>query len=308
MRTRLLGEDWWACPVRWVEWFLVSNVAFLAVDIFLAHAVNAFGHSAEWIPIGYSVVATVLLLVSMSLGGSSPAFPGERGDGRIHWRRRLARWIGLAVGWGAIIVGVAGVLWHLEGDFFQRQTLKNLVYTAPFAAPLAYTGLGLLLLLNRMVDSRTPEWSRWVLLLAAGGFVGNFALSLADHAQNGFFYPTEWIGVVAGAIAVGFLVASVLYFESRSLLALNLGLMAMQVIVGLLGFVLHGLGNINASGGSLWDRFVFGAPIFAPLLFADLAMLAVLGLWAQARWLETSGERECDPEASQVAGEAADRL
>ena len=31
--------------------------------------------------------------------------------------------------------------------------LKNLVYAAPFAAPLAYTGLGLLVLLGRLVDS-----------------------------------------------------------------------------------------------------------------------------------------------------------
>jgi hypothetical protein len=31
------------------------------------------------------------------------------------------------------------------------------------------------------------------------------------------------------------------------------------------------------------QRFVFGAPAFAPLLFADLAILAALGLWAQSR-------------------------
>ena len=75
----------------------------------------------------------------------------------------------------------------------------------PFAAPLAYTGLGLLLLLDRMVDAADLDWARWVVLLALGGFVGNFVLTLADHAQNGFFHPSEWIGVVAGAVAGGFL-------------------------------------------------------------------------------------------------------
>ena len=79
-----------------------------------------------------------------------------------------------------------------------------------------------MLILDRMVDARSLEWSRWVILLAAGGFVGNFVLSLADHAQNGFFYPSEWIGVVAGAVAVGFLVAAVIVPDSRSLLAMNL--------------------------------------------------------------------------------------
>ena len=64
----------------------------------------------------------------------------------------------MAVGWGSIVVGIAGALLHLDSAFFEEQTLKNLVYTAPFAAPLAYTGLGFLLLLDRMVDSRTPDW------------------------------------------------------------------------------------------------------------------------------------------------------
>ena len=44
-----------------------------------------------------------------------------------------------------------------------------------------------------------------MLLLALGGFVGNFVFSLTDHAQNGFFNPLEWIPVVSSALAVGFL-------------------------------------------------------------------------------------------------------
>src|SRR4029453_11454662 len=99
-----------------------------------------------------------LLLAAMALGGMRPALANE-GQGR----RRLARGLGLAGGGGGIAVGVAGVLPHLESAFFEEQTLKNLVYTAPFAAPLAYTGIGFLLLLNRMVDARTVDWARWVI-------------------------------------------------------------------------------------------------------------------------------------------------
>ena len=137
-----------------------------------------------------------------------------------------------------------------------------------------------------MVDARSLEWSRWVILLAAGGFLGNFVLSLADHAQNGFFYPSEWIGVIAAATAFGFLVAQVAVPDNPALLAMNLALMVVQIVVGLLGFALHARGNLSHQAGSPWDRFVYGAPIFAPLLFADLALLAVLGCWAQFR---TSG-------------------
>ena len=116
-----------------------------------------------------------------------------------------------------------------------------------------------------MVDHRSMEWARWVVLLAAGGFMGNFVLSLADHAQNGFFQPTEWIGVVAGAIGVGFLTAMVVVPESRALLAMNLGLMVIQVGVGLLGSYLHARPTGAGQTGSLWDTFVYGAPDLRPL-------------------------------------------
>ena len=37
--------------------------------------------------------------------------------------------------------------------------------------------------------------------------------------------------------------------------------------------------------GSLWDRLIFGHQSSHPLLFADLAILGILGLWAQYRAL-----------------------
>ena len=267
MHRLLRGDQWWASPRLWVEWFLLANLAFLAVDISLAHAINAFEHQAERIPIYFSVAATFLLLVAMTLGGSEPVQRGAAGSEAIGWRRSLARGIGLAVGWGSIVVGIAGLVWHLRGDFFQEQTIKNLVYTAPFAAPLAYTGLGLLLILDRMVDARSLEWSRWVILLAAGGFLGNFVLSLADHAQNGFFYPSEWIGVIAAAAAFGFLLAQVVVPDNPSLLAMNLALMVIQVVVGVLGFALHARDNLTNQAGSLLGSL--------HLWSADLRPLAV---------------------------------
>ena len=269
---------WWLDPPAWVEMFALSNIAFLAVDVGLAHAVNRFAHPAEYVPVGFSLVAPVVLVATMFLGGLRPPLAGEPSG-----TRRLARGLGLVVGWGSVAVGIAGVLFHLDSAFFEEQTLKNLVYTAPFAAPLAYTGIGLLLLLDRMVDSRTIEWARWVILLAMGGFAGNFVLTLADHAQNGFFRPSEWAGVVASAWAVSSLFAVFVVHDNRQLLGLTLAVMAAQVGVGLLGFFLHVSADLNSTAGPLWDRFLYGAPLFAPLLFADLAMLAALALWGIAR-------------------------
>src|SRR5690625_7429714 len=70
------------------------------------------------------------------------------------------RWVGLTIGWASIAIGIAGLLWHLQSTFFRAATLKNLVYSAPFIAPLAYTGIGLLLLTNRTIHHRTRSWNR----------------------------------------------------------------------------------------------------------------------------------------------------
>lgn len=277
------SHPWWAEPIVLVQLFLVANLGFLAVDIAIAHAINAFAHPAEWIPVGFSIVATPLLILALWLGGLRTG-PGLSGNpsAPAGWRRRIANVLAYAIGWGSVLVGVAGLVFHLRSDFFEDATIKNLVYTAPFAAPLAYTGLGLLLILTRMVEAHSVEWARWVVLLAMGGFLGNFALSLADHAQNGFFHPAEWLSVIAAAAAVGVLLAAAMFPDDGRLIRFGFAVMAAQVLVGTLGFGLHALGNLQRPG-SFIDQFLHGSPVFAPLLFADLAVLGSLGLWSLAR-------------------------
>ena len=253
-------------PAAAAELFAAANFGFLAVDIFVAHSVNAFARWPEWIPFAFSIAAAPLQLLSLLLGGA-----GRRPGG--------ARRLGLSIGAASVAVGVAGLLFHLDSAFFARQTLKNLVYTAPFAAPLAYTGLGLLVLLDRLAED-AREWSRWVLLLALGGFAGNVALSLADHAQNGFFRESEWIAVAAAAFGVGFLAVAVFGRSEARFVKLCGAAMAAEAAVGLLGFVFHLRANLARPGRAIWDRFLYGAPIFAPLLFANLALLAAIGLAA----------------------------
>jgi hypothetical protein len=272
-----------ADPLWLVEIFAIANIAFLAVDILVAHAINAFAEPAEWVPLAFSPLAALALLAAMALGGATPRLPGAEAAGEVGRRQRLARRIGLAVGGACVVVGVAGLVLHLESQFFEQRTLRSLVYTAPFAAPLAYTGLGLLLILDRMVDARTLEWARWVLLLAMGGFLGNFVLSLADHAQNGFFEPAEWVAVVSAAFAVGALLAAAIFPGERPTRRLAWAVLALQAAVGMLGFVLHAWGNLSRPGSDVWAHFLYGAPAFAPLLYADLAALGGLGLWALAR-------------------------
>ena len=251
---------------RWLvlELFVLFNLAFLAVDIYIAHSINCFANPLEWVPFAFSVVATPLLALASVAD-------------RRH-RRRWGRWIGMIIGSGAIIVGIGGMMLHLESQFFELMSIRSLVYTAPFAAPLAYAGLGFLILLNRMVDPDHMEWGRWIVVFGLGGFIGNFILTLCDHAQNGFFIASEWVPVFSSAFAVGFLTLAVVTSPNRSYLNLCLGVLVAQAIVGGIGFVLHLRGILGGVAHDVVENILFGPPVFAPLLFINLAILSGLGI------------------------------
>jgi hypothetical protein len=258
---------WMHDPQLWVEMFVTMNLAILAGDIYIAHSVNHFQKWPEYIPLYFSLCAPVVLGLVIVL--------------RWIWDFEAAwRDVGYLVGWLSILVGLGGVLYHLESRFFLDRTLKSLTYAAPFAAPLAYTGVGFLLLVNRMIAVRTAEWAKWVLLLALGGFFGNLVLTLTDHASNGFFMHTEWIPVVSSAFATSFLLVPLVTPITRRYLDLCMAVMLVQAGVGVLGFWLHVQANLVEPGVSLWDKLVNGAPPMAPLLFPNLVGLAFIGIWA----------------------------
>jgi hypothetical protein len=257
-------ERWWNDPQLWVEAFAIANIGFLTFDIFLAHSVNQFRERAEYIPLLFSASAPLVLLIALYFRKRKP----------IVWKV-----LGQIVGWAAIVVGLTGVILHLESHFFYERTIRSLTYSAPFAAPLAYTGLGFLLVMNRMVDYETAEWAQWVLLMTLGGFIGNFVFSLADHAANGFFRKLEWVPVVASAFAVGFLAIPLLTRVSRAFIDACAAVLVLEAAVGLWGFFLHTSANLAGPSVHGFDNFVYGAPPMAPLLFPNLMVLGVIALW-----------------------------
>jgi hypothetical protein len=143
-------------------------------------------------------------------------------------------------------------------------------------------GLGCLTLMNRMISHQTREWSQWVLFFAAGGFAGNFVLSLADHATNAFFPWTEWIPVVSSALAVGFLFTLLVSEVPPGFYRLCNSVLLLQVLVGALGFVLHFWADLHGPAGRLTENVLNGAPPFAPLLLPNLSLLALIALQAQS--------------------------
>jgi hypothetical protein len=258
------NKPWWNDHQLWVEAFATLNLAFLTLDIYLAHSVNQFRNRAEFIPLVFSAVSPLLLVLALS----------QR-------RRRTWAWrlLGYFVGWVAVLVGLTGVILHLESHFFLERTVRSLTYSAPFAAPLAYTGLGFLLIMNRMVDRDSGEWAQWVLLLTLGGYFGNFIFSLTDHAENGFFNPMEWVPVVASAIAVGFLAVPLILPVSRKFIDLCGVVLLAEAAVGVWGFFLHAIGNLHGPSVHLYENFINGAPPLAPLLFPNLMILGLIAVW-----------------------------
>ncbi len=258
------ANEGWNQPELWVEAFAILNIGFLTFDIYLAHSVNQFRNHAEYIPLFFSATAPLVLVAALT----------QRKRRRILWKI-----LGQVVGWSAIVIGLTGVVLHLQSSFFYERTIRSLTYSAPFAAPLAYAGLGFLLIMNRMVDSESVEWAQWILLFTAGGFVGNFIFSLADHAENGFFFPVEWVPVAASAVAVGFLCVPLLMRVTRMFIDLSAAILVLEAAVGLWGFILHTLANLQGPSVHAFNNFVYGAPPMAPLLFPNLMVLGIIGLW-----------------------------
>jgi hypothetical protein len=258
------SSRWWLEPGFLVEAFCLVNLGFLTLDIYLAHSFNEFRKWPEYIPLYFSIASPIALALGLVLKARAVA---------------LWRVLGYAVGWGAVVMGLAGVVLHLNSLFFYERTLRSLTYSAPFIAPLAYTGLGFLLVMNRMVDWQSREWAEWTLFFSLGGFVGNFGLTLSDHAENGFFYTTEWVGVWGSAIAVGFLVTPLLMRVSKRFIFLCAAILLAETGVGVWGFLLHATANLHGPSTHALKNFTFGAAPFAPLLFPNLALLGFIALW-----------------------------
>jgi hypothetical protein len=181
-------QEWKDAHDLWLEAFILFNFLCLTGDILLAHAANSFRNHWEYLPVWFSPLAAAVLAIGLFL--------------RVRSQRvRLWSLLGTLVAWLSIALGAAGLIFHLDSHFFYERTIRSLTYAAPVVAPLAYMGLGCLLLMNRMVATRSEEWAKWVLFFAMGGFARNFVLSLTDHAINGFFHRSEWIPVVSSALA-----------------------------------------------------------------------------------------------------------
>ncbi len=245
-----------------LDLYILVNLTFLGLDVFIAHSINAFASPAEWIPFYFSLAAALLMTPIMF--SKNPYY---------------RKWCRLSIGGLAIAVGITGMLLHLSSGFFTALTLKSLVYAAPFVAPLAYTGIGMLLITNQIIPDTERHWAEWITFLAGAGWCGNFLLSAIDHAQNGFFVPTEWIPVITSALAVGYLLTHDWKTNQTAASTYGIAIFTLNFFVGITGSLFHLIADLQIPATRQIDRFLYGAPLLAPLLFPNLSLLAILGIW-----------------------------
>src|SRR5262249_47419030 len=152
-RAAVARLRWQGAEHLWLDAFAAFNFLCLTGDIVIAHSENHFRHPAEYIPVWTSPL--IFLIAAVALAGRIRNSAG-----------RASTVLAYLAGWLAIVVGVAGLIYHLDSSFFAERTLKSLTYAAPFAAPLSYLGLGCLVLMNRMVQPHSLEWAQRVLFFA----------------------------------------------------------------------------------------------------------------------------------------------
>jgi hypothetical protein len=262
------------------------NVFFLGIDIYLAHNLNGTVVPYEWIPIIFSPVAGVILLIA----------------GWIAMRNRpAANLTGSIVFMACIIVGVLGSYFHLRRAFLPAAgggfIVPNevLLWAPPLLGPLTFLlvaalgisaawqeepqGSGKLRLLGNLRVQMPLSKTRALYLITALFILVTVISSVLDHARTNFENPWLWLPTFSGIFAtIVSLVMGFLPRPSNSDLWTYSVALALLMAVGVLGAVLHVNTNMTGQGIFIIERFLRGAPFLAPLLFANMGLLGFLVL------------------------------
>ncbi len=237
---------------------MCSNFLFVGVDVLMAHSQNNFFRWAL-IPLVYSPLAALAILARLVL----------RDNAVVKRVFQVVMWLGVGV-------GVAGTFFHLTGNAGSGgdSLHRLLVEGSPFAAPIAFAGMAVYALTSE--HYRGSVRSSKLLNLVGLGFLAAVVAAFLDHARLGFIPIYTVIPIFSGSLA-----AFACFYRARRRAnsketRLFLYLLALSVVVGLLGFVLHVLGDLAGTDSIVWARLLYRNPVLGPLLFCDLALLGAL--------------------------------
>ena len=264
--------------------FVVLNEMIMGFETYLAHSLNGTIRFREWIPIVCGPLFGVMLLTAFAIAFKKP---------------KAALWTSVAALVGSIIIGVLGTYFHFVRSIRpfavpgQRITLDLLVWGPSVFAPPTFVLVGLLGLTALSMESQDdvsafslPLWrklplpkDRAYLWMACMGVVIALVSSLLDHMRTGFENPWLWIPALSGIFGVAVAATlALLDLPKRADLTVYFLAMGLLLVVGPLGFVLHVLRNLGPGGTIVFERFLRGAPVLAPMVFANMGLLGMLVL------------------------------
>jgi hypothetical protein len=260
------------------------NLILLGLDTYLAHSISGTIRMGEWIPIIFGPAAGILLLLA----------------GLIAMRNRPAANITASiVCLSSAAVGLLGSYYHLHRAILttapvgQQITALVLVYAPPLLGPLTFALVGILgisaaweedpvdsgvlRLFGRLRLQMPLPKTRAYFLLTALFILATVLSSILDHARTNFVNPWLWLPTVVGIFATFITVAMGAYaYVNRGDILTYLVTMGLMILVGLIGAVLHVLHDLTGQGVLLTERAIRGAPLMAPLLFANMGALGLL--------------------------------
>lgn len=258
--------------------FAAFNLAFLVVDVGIAHSINSFRPVYEWIPVlaAWPGVATCLAL----------AVPQRPSD-----RLRLLHQAAMLLN---IIVGVLGTVFHLRAVIPPAGgwAWAWIAFGAPVLAPLSFAGAALvglvaswhetpghpgLLNITSHLRVRAPlSRTQHLLCFVALGFAGAALMSFQDHGQYGYTF-WEWIPIATGLFATLVVFGRAWNPRPHHPDELTyLWTMILAIVVGVAGIAFHLSKDLADSGAVSFERMRALAPIFAPALFSDLGILGLI--------------------------------
>lgn len=243
---------------------MALNFLLTGVDVLMAHSQNNY-FRWELIPLIYTPFAVLAILAQM-----------------VFKTKVIVKRMFQTVMWLGVIVGIVGTFFHLTGNATssQQSLYSLLIAGSPIAAPIAFAGIASYALASehyRGADRRSR-----LFILVGFGFLGAVMAAFLDHARLGFMPSYTLIPIVTGTLAAVTCFYMSYSQPNRRQTYLCLSVLTLNLLVGILGFGFHLVGDLAGTQTIVWARILYRNPLLGPLLFCNLAMLGGLSMLPEA--------------------------
>ena len=239
--------------------YLAINFALIGVDVALAHSENNF-FRWEMIPLIYTPFAVAGVLLKL-------IWPDNR-LASIYFK------ISMGIG---IAIGLVGTFFHISVNSTSKTQpiYEIIIQGSPVAAPIAFAGIAMYTLIAAKEDHNRDAK---LLILVGLGFLASVLAAFLDHARLAFTPIYTIYPLVSGLMATFACFWLAYSKRTKHEIIFFLGIMLLNLLVGLLGFVFHILGDLHGTQSIVGARFLYRNPLLGPLLFCDIAVLGGLSI------------------------------